>query len=166
MIFRSVTDYFAFLTLLDQVVRCYEWRCRFYCLMGNHFHLFLATPKQTLSEGMQHLSGCYAQGFNRRHGRKGHLFEDRFGSVVIESDGHLRELLHYLALNPVRAGLCASPEEWRWSSYAATIGLEPPPRFLDVDSVIGLFGTERRVAQEVLAAFVAEGVVLSKRRAG
>jgi REP element-mobilizing transposase RayT len=163
-IFQSVTDYLAFLALLDQVVRCYDWRCRFYCLMGNHFHLFVATAKQTLSEGMQHLSGCYAQRFNRRYGRKGHLFEDRFGSVMIETDSQLRELFRYLALNPVRAGFCDAPEDWRWSSYAATIGLEPP-RFLDIDPVLGLFANDRRVAQQVLAAFVAEGIALDKTRA-
>jgi REP-associated tyrosine transposase len=158
IVFRSATDHFAFLSILDQTVRCYEWSCRFYCLMGNHFHLLVETPKPTLSEGMQHLNGCYAQGFNRRHGRKGHLFEDRFGSVLIETDGHLLELLRYVALNPVRAGLCALPEEWRWSSFSATAGLEPAPRFLDVDPVIGLFGVDRRAAQQAFAAFVAEGM--------
>jgi putative transposase len=164
LIFQSATDYIAFLSLLDQAVVCYEWRCRFYCLMGNHFHLFVVTPKPTLSQGMQHLNGCYAQGFNHRHGRRGPLFEDRFGSLRIESDRHLLELLRYLALNPVRAGLCASPEDWRWSSFSATVGLEPVPRFLDIDPVLGLFGANRRAAQQAFRTFVDEGRVLSRLR--
>lgn len=163
LIFQAVTDHLSFLKLLDQTVRCYEWRCRSYCLMGNHFHLLLFTPQQTLSEGMQFLNGTYAQWFNRRYSRKGHLFEERFGSASIESDAHLLETLRYVALNPVRAGLCEAPEDWRWSSFAATAGLEPALRLLDIEPVLGLFGRDRRAAERAFVAFVAEGAEMSRR---
>jgi hypothetical protein len=96
--------------------------------------------------------------FNRRHGRVGHLFQGRYKAILVERESHLLELVRYVVLNPVRAGACASPEEWRWSSYRATAGLEPAPSFLDVDTVLAPFGRARGRAQERYRAYVAEGL--------
>jgi REP element-mobilizing transposase RayT len=128
-------------------VETYDWLCKSYCLMGTHYHLVVQTPDANLSEGMQLLNGRYAQRFNGRHGRRGHLFGERFYSVHVESDSHLFAALRYVARNPVEAGLCAAPEGWRWSSFRATAGLEPAPRFLDLDGVLGLFGVRRQAAR-------------------
>ena len=94
-----------------------------YCLMTNHFHLVLDDADEpTLSAGMHWLNGCYAQWFNRRHGSKGHLFEDRFHCEPIETESHFLEITRYLPLNPVRARICHHPGEWPWSSYRALTG--------------------------------------------
>ncbi len=85
--------------------------------MSNHFHLVIKTPSESLSAGMHQLNGGYARKFNDRHALDGHLFEDRFSSTWIESDGHLEDTLRYVALNPVRAGLCEHPTDWPWSSF-------------------------------------------------
>jgi hypothetical protein len=90
---------------------------------------------------MHWLGTCSAHSFNRRHERSGHLYQGRFGSRLVEDDGHFLELARYLPLNPVCAGLCSSPEEWPWSSYAATVGLRPAPWFLDTGDVIGRLGS-------------------------
>jgi putative transposase len=86
--------------------------------MTNHFHLLIATPEPTLSEGMHYLNGVYAKKFNERHEVGGHLFESRFRSALVETEEHLLEVLRYVAFNPVHAGLCDAPGDWPWTSFA------------------------------------------------
>jgi putative transposase len=145
--FGNVADRSDFLEILASVIGLCGWHCKSYCLMGSHYHLIVQTPAANLSVGMQLLNGRYAQRFNWRHGRHGHLFGGRFYSVLIESNSHLFAALRYVARNPVEAGLCANAADWRWSSFRATAGLESGPRFLDVDGVLDLFGVRRQAAQ-------------------
>ena len=91
--------------------------------MGNHYHLVVRTTSPTFPRGMRHLNGVYAQRFHRRHETCGHLFQGRFGSRLVVADSHLLEVARYVALNPVRAGYCANPEEWRWSAHRTLIGV-------------------------------------------
>jgi REP element-mobilizing transposase RayT len=129
-----------FIGRLARIVLSYEWRCHAYCVMGNHFHLVIDTPLANLSAGMRDLKGSYAQWFNRYKPREGALFERRFWYRIVQRESHVFELARYVALNPVRAGLVRSPEEWPWSSYAATAGFERPPAFLHLDDVLSCFG--------------------------
>jgi putative transposase len=115
-IYLDDRDRRAYLRLLSLVVRDKRWRCLAYCLMNNHLHLLVETPHANLGAGMESLQGGYAKGFNRRHGRTGHVFERRYGSVPIRTDAQLWWVVRYIAMNPVDAGLCARPEQWRWSS--------------------------------------------------
>jgi putative transposase len=117
-LYDEVADRHRFLELLAEVVARYEWRCDAYCLMGTHFHLILYTVKPTLSAGMRRLSGAYAQWFNWKYSRHGHLFAGRFSSRHITEDAHLLEAHRYVALNPVRAEHCDDPADWRWSSLS------------------------------------------------
>jgi putative transposase len=142
-----------FIEFLGHVVDACGWRCHAYCLMGNHFHLVLDTPGANLAAGMQYLKGCYAQWFNAYRGREGTLFERRYWYRIATSEAHVLSFARYVVLNPVRAGLCRSPEEWPWSSFAATVGLEPRPAFLHTETVLSWFGTGRH-AQLEYARFV------------
>ena len=117
-IFGDDIDRRRFLDLFDEALRRHKWRQRAYCLMSNHYHLFIETPEPTLSTGMHYLNGVYAKKFNERHVVGGHLFEARFGSELIETEAYFGEVLRYVAFNPVRAGLCEHPGEWPWSSWA------------------------------------------------
>jgi REP-associated tyrosine transposase len=103
---------------------------------------------------MQALNSRYAEKFNRGRGLDGHLFQGRFHMVAVESDWHLLELCRYLALNPVRAGLCADPADWPWGSYKALAGLTPVPHFLTVERLLGHFASDRERAHEVFRSFV------------
>jgi putative transposase len=103
---------------------------------------------------MQRLNGSYAQWFNREYERTGHLFGDRYHAVLVERESHARELVRYIARNPVRAGLCKRPEDWPWSSYAATLGLAPTPAFLNCDELLSWFAPQRAAAIRRLKAFV------------
>ena len=156
-VFREPADRRRFLAQLEAIVDCYTWNCGSYCLMGTHFHLIVQTPEPTLSRGVQHLCGSYAQWFNWKYGRRGHLFGRRFGSVHIVTNEHLLEAHRYVALNPVRAGLCQRPESWRWGSFRALAGLEAPAPFLDIDGVLSLFASGRKLAQPAFRRFVEAG---------
>jgi REP element-mobilizing transposase RayT len=157
-IFRDDFDRAIFLYRLDTAVERHRWRCHAYCLMGNHFHAILETELATLADGMQLLCGAYAQGFNRRHGRSGHVFQGRYDTRLIETERHLLESCRYNVLNPVRAGICESAGEWPWSSYLATAQLQPVPAFLTTDWLLRQFGTDPRVAADEYRRFVAAGV--------
>jgi REP element-mobilizing transposase RayT len=91
-----------------------------YCLMGNHFHLAIKVAIVPLSFIMQRMESGYCSGFNRRHGRTGHLFQARYKAFICLTDRYFAGLIPYIHMNPVRAGLVASPQDWPWSSYKPT----------------------------------------------
>jgi putative transposase len=123
LVFGRPADHLIFLRLLAQVVVRFRWQCLTYCLMRNHYHLLVRTPEPNLGVGMHRLNGRYARDFNRRYGRTGHLWERRYHSVLLREDAHLAQTVGYIALNPVRAGICKRPEGWRWSAHRALAGL-------------------------------------------
>jgi REP element-mobilizing transposase RayT len=151
------SDASAFFEVLTTVVGRYGWQCHAYCLLSNHYHLLVSAPRMELSHGARQLNGVYAQAFNRRHGRVGHVFQGRFKAILVQRDPHLLELSRYVVLNPVRAGLCSRAEDWRWSSYRATAGIERSPSFLSTDGLLAAFGGSRRLARERYRAFVSNG---------
>ena len=156
-IFLDDGDRRRFLLQLSGEARRGEWQLFAYCLMPNHYHLVLNAPKADLSTSLQRLNGGYAQWFNELHGLDGHLFQGRFHAIEVESQWHLIELSRYLALNPVRARLCATAAEWRWSSYRTTAGLSRRDVF-DPTHVLRLFAPRPAEARRRYARFVAEGV--------
>jgi putative transposase len=157
-VFRESADRRRLLAQLERVAGLYEWSCRAYCLMDTHFHLIVHTHKPNLSIGMQHLCSTYAQWFNWKYARRGHLFARRFASVHITRDSHLLEAHRYVALNPVRAGLCDDPARWHWGSYRALSGLEPLPDFLEAAPVLDLFTSPTRTPQEAFRDFVLSAI--------
>jgi putative transposase len=146
------------LTLLEDTVLTGDWICHTFCLMTNHFHLLVQTPGANVSEGMHRLNSEYAHWFNWRYGLKGHLFQGRFHSTVVEDDPYFVEVARYIALNPVRAGLVARPEEWTWSGFAPTLGLAAAPRFLTADSVLRQFSDDVVEARLAFRDFVEAGM--------
>lgn len=115
----------------------------------------MTTPDPNLDRGLKHLNGVYAQGFNHRHGRVGHLVQDRYHAAIIEREAHLLESIRYIALNPVRAGLCRRPELWPWSSYPTVLGLADVP-FVTTGEVLRLFGRTVESARRRLRDYVNE----------
>jgi putative transposase len=153
-VFLDPDDHRFHLWCLNRATEQYQWRCDAYCQMGNHFHVLVRLTAPNLSRGMQWLNGLYAQVFNQRHGLCGHVFQGRFHSAVVEDDGHLLELARYIVLNPVRAGLCDHPLEWRWSSCRATLGLVESPAFLNHAWLLGQFSPRRDEARCQYLRFV------------
>jgi len=153
-IYLSDDDRDMFLSVLSHVVDRFGWICHAYCLMSNHFHLMIETPKGNLSRGMRQLNGMYTQRFNRAHGRVGHLFQGRFKSIVVDKDAYLLELSRYIVRNPVTAGMVKDAGDWPWSSYLATSGEVSSPLFLDVDWLLSQFGSDTEKARAAYVAFV------------
>jgi putative transposase len=115
LIVRDVSDWTALRELVLAAERRHNWRYDVFCLMSSHFHLVVQTQLPLLSKGMHWLNGIYAQRFNRRHGRTGHLFENRFSVRVMEDEEHWENTCRYVLENPVKAGICEFATDWPWS---------------------------------------------------
>ncbi|HUG12846.1 MAG TPA: transposase [Opitutaceae bacterium] len=117
-IFRGDKTKAAFLKCLDEACARTGWRVHAWCIMSNHYHLAVSTPRANLVEGMTWLQGTFATRFNRMRDERGHLFQGRYKSLIVDPDGGLGPLCHYIHLNPVRARLCVAGElpKQRWTS--------------------------------------------------
>src|SRR4030067_397582 len=158
LIFKDEKDREIFLDTLSQVDKRYNWLCHAYCIMNNHYHLIIETPDGNLSAGMRQLNGVYTQAFNRQHNRVGHLFQGRYKGILIQKDSHLLEVCRYVVLNPVRAKAVTKPEQWRWSSYQATAGIEKPHPCLSTEWILNQFGSTRRIGEKAYRKFVEDGI--------
>ena len=132
-------DHVRYLELLCHVVHRKRWRCLAYCLMSNHVHLLVQTPDANLGDGMQVLHSAYAQLFNRRHGKVGHVFQGRYGAKLMLHDEQLWTVVRYVHRNPVEAGLCRRAAEWRWSSHSGVLN-GTAPAWLDRTRLLSFFG--------------------------
>jgi REP element-mobilizing transposase RayT len=162
-IFNEDADRRMFLETLGRAKVRHGWGVHGYCLMTNHYHLLLETPHPNIGEGMRWFNTLYSHRFNQAHGRVGHLFQRRYADGYISDEAHLREVVRYVPLNPVRAGMCKRPEEYQWSSYAPTLGLAQRPPFLTVRSVLGLFDAERDRAREELRRWVDDALAQPRK---
>jgi REP element-mobilizing transposase RayT len=148
-IFKDDQDRRRFLETLGEACDKTSWQVHAYCLMGNHFHLVVETPKANLVAGMKWFLGTYTSRFNRRHKLFGHLFSGRYKSLIVDGsgDGYLRTVCDYVHLNPIRAKLLP-PEEplqaYRWSSYPEYLKrMGQRVGWLRVDRVLGELGIQR-----------------------
>jgi REP element-mobilizing transposase RayT len=158
-IFRDDADRTTFTQFLADTVGVHEWTLHAWVLMDNHYHLLVETPRApSLSRGVKRLNESWAQAFNTRYERVGHLFQGRFKSILVERESHLLELVRYIVLNPVRSGAVRYAGDWKWSNYRATGGLERAPAWLEVDWTLSQFGSGGRAsAQAGYREFVADG---------
>ncbi len=113
-IFLDDGDRRIFVSELARTERTLGWNVLLYCLMTNHLHLLVETPTGNLSAGMQRLGSGYARRFNARHGRRGHVFEQRFWSSLVKTETELELVGAYICGNPVTAGLCDDALDWPW----------------------------------------------------
>ena len=144
-IFLDDRDRERFLRRLAESVETYATRLHAYCLMPNHLHLVLETPRGNLARFMQSLQTGYAVYFNLRHGRSGHLTQGRYGARLVEGDVALPALSRYVHLNPVRVKAVADLpraeqirhlRSYRWSSYQAYIGRKAPEAFVAYGTIL------------------------------
>ncbi len=157
-IFYDDEDRVTFLKFLGQAVHRFGWSVTAYVLMTNHFHLVVQTPKASLSRGMHWLNTKYVGWFNRRHERSGHLYQGRFKACLVDKENYFLEVLRYVVLNPVRAGMVARPEHYQWSSYRATVGLDAPCEGLDVKSALEAFAPIPEIAAKYYCDFVEQRI--------
>ena len=146
LVFLDERDFERFVEVLQATFSRFGIVCYAFCLMPNHYHLVLMTPEANLSAAIKHLNSVYAQWWNCRHQRCGHVFQGRFKAQIVQQDRYLLVVCRYVVLNPVRSGLVTHPRQWRWSSYRASAHTEPAPEFLDTLAV------DRLLAQHAEAA--------------
>src|SRR6266851_2474155 len=142
-IFRDDCDRQRFRETLAEACAKTDWQVHAYCLMSNHFHLVIETPRANLVAGMKWLLGVYTKRFNIRHKLCGHLFAGRYKALIVDGSGsgYLRTVCDYVHLNPIRAKLLKGQEplqRFGWSSYGEY--LKPPsqrPKWLRMDRLLG-----------------------------
>jgi putative transposase len=140
-IVRDDVDRTTLLETAKTVVERKRWTCLAVAVLDTHYHLLITTSEPNLGAGMQLLNGSYAQKFNRRHGRRGHLFRERYRHQKVVTDAHLLLSIRYIALNPVEAGLAADPGSARWSSYPGVVGTSRCWPFISKSVVLEYFGS-------------------------
>jgi REP element-mobilizing transposase RayT len=140
-IYRDDDDRELFLRLLSGLHTRHRFEIHAYCLMGNHYHLLGRDLDEQLSRAIRHLNGVYAQEFNRRHDRVGHLFQGRFASSHVADDDYLVACAAYVHRNPVPLLRGDSLAGYRWSSYPAYVGAVRPPSWLATHELLNHHGS-------------------------
>jgi putative transposase len=148
--FRDDFDRTAFCKRLAKSIDKYRWNCIAFVLMRTHFHLVLDVEDDVLQPGMRDFFGPYAQEFNRRHGRYGHLRGEPYKLRTIWDDRGLRAAVRYVARNPVRAKVCKQPQDWLWSSYPGSAGYSKPFPFVDDRLLLGTLDEDVTKARVML----------------
>jgi REP element-mobilizing transposase RayT len=156
-IFFDEHDRYRLYLFLQSVVEKFECRVHGFCLMTNHIHLIIQTGEVSLSHIMQSLSLRYTKWINYTQARTGHVFQGRYKALLLDADTYLQELVRYVHLNPVRAGIAASPGEYLWSSHHGYLGHEIIP-WLTTDWVLSLFSVDIRQARSDYSTFVIDGI--------
>ncbi len=150
--------------LFFRVVEECEWTVIIVVHLTTHWHAIVETPDFSLADGMQFLNGEYSRRFNERHLRVGYLVRDRYWSRRKKTEAELLGAYCYAANNPVLAGLAARAEDWRWSSFAASVGLSDAFGFVDASRVLALYGNTLSEQRVGLRRHVAELADAERRR--
>ena len=164
-IFSNKKDREDFLERLADLCRADALSVYAWALMSNHFHLLVRTGNQLLSNSMRKLLTGYVVNYNRRHKRYGHLFQNRYKSIICEDDPYLLELTRYIHLNPLRAGIVKSVKElkgYQWCGHSAIIG-RVKREWQDRDTVLAYFSKRRKRAIENYEDFVQQGIDAGSR---
>ena len=156
-IYKSEADRERFLTYLESAAERYGAVFHAYCLMSNHYHLMIETPEGNLSRIMKHINNSYTNYFNIKRKRAGHLLQGRYKAILIEADAYAAELSRYIHLNPVRANMASSAEEYKWSSYRF-YSEGTGPSWLSTGFVLGYFGNEPDEQRRNYRTYVMEAV--------
>ncbi len=164
-IFRDNSDRKTFINKLAEVVNESKSRCYAWTLMSNHIHLLIRSSEQPLSEVMRRVLSYYAIHFNKKHKRKGYLFQNRFKSILCQENSYFLALIRYIHLNPVRAGLVESMKDlnnYKYCGHATIIG-KYKNEFQEISEVLSWFGSKRRYAIDKYQDFMLDGWSEGKR---
>jgi REP element-mobilizing transposase RayT len=165
VIFKDCRDRDNFLDRLGTILSESSTACYAWVLMTNHVHLLLKTGLTPIATVMRRLLTGHAVQFNRRHKRHGHLFQNRYKSILCEEDAYLLELIRYLHLNPIRAEIVKDLNAlkfYRYCGHSVIMG-KTEHEWQDIDYVLGLFGKSYGAARRAYSAFVAKGVLMGRR---
>jgi putative transposase len=151
-IFFEVRDRYRLYLFLQQTVERFHCRIHGFCLMSNHIHLIMQVAEVPLLRIMQSLALRYTKWINYTQGRTGHVFQGRYKALLLDADAYMLELVRYIHLNPVRAGIASTAEEHPWSGHRAYVGMEVVP-WLTTDWVLSFFSDKAEAARKKYQAF-------------
>ena len=152
-LFTLDADRFLLNAIVEFALQKYAARLHAYCWMSNHIHMLIEVGDDPLTAVMRHIAAGYARAFQRKLETTGHLFERRYHAILVEADCYLLELLRYIHLNPVRAGIVTGPQAYRWSSHHAYIGA-PADNFVTTSFALNLFSRDRARAMNAYRIFM------------
>jgi len=147
-----------FLDLVASSSERWKLEIHAYCLMSNHYHLMVHTPDGHLPRAMHLINSGYTRRFNATHHSEGALFKERYKSILIERESYCLQLVRYIHLNPVKAGLSSEPSMYRWSSHRAYLDDTRRPLWLNVADVLSHFGDDATKARRAFEEFVRAGI--------
>ncbi len=157
-IFRDDKDRIHYIRVLDRYKEELKFRLYSYVLMPNHTHLLIETPLGNIAKIMFCVNTNYATYFNRRYDRVGHVFQGRYKSIIVDKESHLLELIRYIHLNPVRAGIVKRPDDYRWGSHRKYLDGVDRTGLVSVRTVLSHFGGSTEKTVEQYRDFVDSGV--------
>ena len=157
-IFYSDKDKSVFLEKMNETFNKYSFTCFAYCLMDNHYHMFIKTTHANISQGMHYLNSSYTNWFKAEHKVVGVIFQGRYKSILVDEDNYGLRLSAYIHLNPVRAGIVNGVEEYKWSSYQSYIGKRSPVEKLDTEFILGQLDEDMSKARRKYKRFVLENM--------
>ncbi|MCK4795461.1 MAG: transposase [Desulfobacteraceae bacterium] len=155
-IFSDAEDFATFLELLLESVELWDVKVSSYCLMSNHYHLLIQTPRGNLSRFMRHLNGIYTQRYNRAHRCEGQLFRGRYKAILVEEDSYLLELVRYIHRNPLRAGIATEIDQYPWSSHHGYLSSAKKWSWLHKDFIMSMLTGEPDKGFEAYCEFVVQ----------
>ena len=164
-IFKSRKDREDFLRRMAQLCECRAHTVYAWALMDTHFHLLIRTGNESISWSMRKLLTGYVVSFNRRHRRYGHLFQNRYKSIICEEDPYLLELTRYIHLNPLRGGIVKDMNELDvhpWTGHAVIMGRQERP-WQDRNTILAYFGKTEGKAKAGYRHFVEQGISMGRR---
>lgn len=145
-IFLDETDRIKFLDLINTTLKNFNFKIYAYVLMPNHFHLLLEDIDGNISQIMKIISENYTMYFNYKYKRVGHLFQDRYKSIIVEKKFFLKDLVRYIILNPIRAGIAKNLNEYKWSSYYEYMGKNKKFHLTTTDWIYSYFNKDKNKA--------------------
>lgn len=159
-IFYSKRDREVFLDKLNETFKKYSFICYAYCLMDNHYHLFIKTPLANLPQGMHYLNASYANWFKAKYKLEGVIFQGRYKAILVEEEKYALTLSAYIHLNPLRAGVVRNLEEYPWSSFLDYVGAKKRPVIekLNLEFILNQFSNRLNQARKEYKKFVMENI--------
>jgi len=161
-IFFDDEDRYHLYLLMQEGIERFGHRIHGFCCMPNHVHLVVQVAREPLSRIMQNLGFRYTRWVNKKQSRTGHLFQGRYKAVLVDADSYLLELVRYIHLNPVRAGLAKDPVEYPWSSHRAYLGLEELP-WVHTEWVLSQFAKRLVTCRKRYTIFIQKGITEGHR---
>jgi REP element-mobilizing transposase RayT len=161
-VFKNKDDFLKYLDILSNYKMRYKYFLYAFVLMNNHVHLLIETQEIPLSKILQGINQSYTTYFNRKYKTVGHLFQGRYKAILCDRDEYLLSLVKYIHLNPVRAGIVKTPDEYQWSSHHSYVKRTDGANIIDTDQVLRMFSEDKQRARKLYSSYMSDGPIVKK----